>query len=81
MSWERLVPPLDIFPIARSDGLLLSRKKKVPSAKEIFAGTDINITTEGRKQRGAALGSRLYLEQYVGGKVEDRVGEVTSFPL
>ena len=43
----------------------------------MFAGTDINITTEGRKHLGAALGSRSYLEQYVGGKVEDWVGEVT----
>ena len=43
----------------------------------MFAGTGINITTEGRKHLGAALGSRSYLEQYVGGKVEDWVGEVT----
>ena len=43
----------------------------------MFAGSGINITTEGRKHLGAALGSRSYLEQYVGGKVEDWVGEVT----
>ena len=43
----------------------------------MFAGTGINITTERRKHLGAALGSRSYLEQYVGGKVEDWVGEVT----
>ena len=43
----------------------------------MFAGTGINITTEGCKHLGAALGSRSYLEQYVGGKVEDWVGEVT----
>ena len=43
----------------------------------MFAGTGINITTEGRKHLGAALGSRSYLEQYVGGKVEDWVEEVT----
>ena len=42
----------------------------------MFAGTGINITTEGRKHLDAALGSRSYLEQYVGGKVEDWVGEV-----
>ena len=44
----------------------------------MFAGTGINITTEGRKHLGAALGSRSYLEQYVGGKVEDWVREVTK---
>ena len=43
----------------------------------MFAGTGINITTEGRKHLGTALGSRSHLEQYVGGKVEDWVREVT----
>ena len=43
----------------------------------MFAGTGINITTEGRKHLGTALGSLSHLEQYVGGKVEDWVGEVT----
>ena len=43
---------------------------------ETFAGNDINITTEGRKHLSAALGSRSYLEQYVGGKVEDWVRRV-----
>ena len=56
---------------------LVVKPEKEGRAKEMFAGTDINITTEGRKHLGAALGSRSYLEQYVGGKVEDWVGEVT----
>ena len=43
----------------------------------MFVGTGINSTTEGRKHLGAALGSRSYREQYVGGQVEDWVGEVT----
>ena len=33
---------------------------------------------EGRKHLGAALGSRSYLEQYVNGKVEEWVGQVTK---
>ena len=43
----------------------------------MFAGTGINITTEGRKHLGAALGSMAYLEDYVGSKVEDWVAEVS----
>ena len=43
----------------------------------MFAETGINITTEGCKHLGAALGSRSHLEQFVGGKVKDWVGEVT----
>ena len=64
---------MDITPIPRSVGL----PEKEGRAEEMFAGTGISITIEGRKHLGAALGSRSYLEQYVGGKVEDWVGEVT----
>ena len=43
----------------------------------MFARTGIHIT-EGRKHPVTALGSRSYFEQYyVGGEVEDWVGEVT----
>ena len=58
--------PLGYYPNSKKEGY----------TKEMFAGTGINITTEGRKYLGAALGSRSYLEQYVGGKVEDWVAEV-----
>ena len=40
-------------------------------ARVIFEGTAINISTRGQKHLGAALGSRKYLEEYVGSKVED----------
>ena len=43
----------------------------------MLAGTGVNIISEGRKHLGAAMGSRSYLEHYMGGKVEDWVGEVT----
>ena len=42
----------------------------------MFAGTGINITTEGRKHLGAALGQRSYLEECVGGKVKEWISEV-----
>ena len=45
-------------------------------ARELFAGTAINVTTEGQKHLGAALGSRSYLEEYVNDKVVDWVNEV-----
>ena len=44
--------------------------------RELFAGTAINVTTEGQKHLGAALGSRFYLEEYVNDKVVDWVNEV-----
>ena len=45
---------------------------------EVFGYTAIDITTEGHKHLGAALGSRSYLEEYVGEKVEDWVSQVTK---
>ena len=77
--WDELReagPPLGYYPNSKKCWLVVKPEKE-GRAKEMFAGTGINITTEGRKHLGAALGSRSYLEQYVGGKVEDWVGEVT----
>ena len=77
--WDELRqagPPLGYYPNSKKFWLVVKPKKE-GRAKEMFAGTGINITTEGRKHLGAALSSRSYLEEYVGGKVEDWVGEVT----
>ena len=38
-------------------------------ARELFAGTGINIITEGKRHLGAAVGSRSYTKEYVAGKV------------
>ena len=67
-------PPLGYYPNAKKCWLVVKPKEE-SRAKEMFTGTGIN--TEGRKHLGAALGSQSYLEEYVGGKVEDWVEEVT----
>ena len=43
---------------------------------EAFQNTGINVTTEGRRHFGAALGSRDFLKNYVNNKVEQWVEEV-----
>ena len=58
---------------------LVRKPDKEETARSIFEETAINITTEGRKHLGAALGSRSYLGQYVNGKVEEWVEQVTNF--
>jgi len=50
----------------------------VDGARVIFEGTAINISTQGQSHLGAALGSREYLEEYVGSKVEDWVSQVVK---
>ena len=42
----------------------------------MFGVTEINVTMEGYKHLNAALGSRSYLEKYVGEKVEQWVSKV-----
>ena len=58
--------------------LVVTKPEREETAKEVFGETMINITTEGQKHLGAALGSRYYLEEYVGGRVEDWVNQVTN---
>ena len=44
----------------------------------MFANTAINITSEVHKHLGAVLGSRSFLEEYVGEKVKDWVHQVSK---
>ena len=42
----------------------------------MFADTDIDITTEGKRHLGAVVGSRSYTKEYVAGKVEKWTEEI-----
>ena len=77
--WDELTvsgPPLGYFPNPPKWWLIVKPEKE-QAAKEIFTETAINITTGGRKYLGAALGSRDFLEEYVGEKVEEWVAQVS----
>ena len=76
--WDKLMvsgPPLGYFPNPPKCWLIVKPENE-QAAKEIFSETPINITTEGRKHPGAALGSRDFLEENVGEKVEEWVTQV-----
>ena len=78
--WDELLtagPALGYYPNAKKCWLVV-KPEKLDDAKDVFAGTGISITTEGRKHLGAALGQRFYLEDYLGGKVKEWVNEVTA---
>ena len=57
---------------------MIVKPEREQAAREVFRDTAINITVEGHKHLGAALGSRSFLEEYVGEKVDERVREVTK---
>ena len=80
--WDELLtaaPALCYYPNARKCWLVV-KPEKPGDAKDVFAGTGVGITTEGRKHLGTALGQRSYLEDYVGSKVKEWVNEVTALP-
>ena len=47
-------------------------------AKDAFAGTDVHITTNGKRQLGAAIGSKTFAEEYVSNKVEGRTKDIKN---
>jgi len=53
---------------------LIVKEQHLPRAKEMFANTGVNITTEGKRHLGAALGSRSFVVSYM----QDKVKEWTS---
>ena len=78
--WDELsesVPALGYFPNAKKCWLI-TKPDKEHAAMQVFGDRAINITSEGHKHRGAAFGSRSFLEGYVGEKVEDWVNQVTK---
>ena len=46
--------------------------------KEVFKETNVSITVEGKKHLGAAIGSQVYLDEYVSEKMSHWVGEVVQ---
>ena len=76
--WNELLaagPVLGYYPNAKKCWLVVKPEKL--KKNNVFAGTGINITTEGRKHLGVALGQRSYLEEYVGSKVKEWTSEIT----
>ena len=78
--WDELTeagPNLGYYPNAKKCWLI-TKPEKVERARVIFEGAAINISTQGQKHLGSALGSREYLEEYVGSKVEDWISQVVK---
>ena len=46
--------------------------------KEAFKGTAINVTVQGQRHLGAAIGSREYVEEHVNDKVTSWISEITK---
>ena len=76
--WDRLVdigPDFGYYPNASKTWLVV-KEDTADAATEAFQGTDGNITTEGKRQLGAALGTRSFVEAYVQRRVSSWVQEI-----
>ena len=49
---------------------LIVKEEHFEAAERLFAGTGINVTAEGKRHLGAAMGTRSFVESYVSKKVE-----------
>ena len=50
----------------------------IESVREAFKDTSINVTVQGQKHLGAAIGSREYLEEYVSEKVTNWINDIAK---
>ena len=55
---------------------LVVKEDHEESAVQLFADTDVHVTTNGKRHLGAALGSKTFTEEYVSAKVQDWVKEI-----
>ena len=74
---KRIGREFGIFPNAKKCWVVVKLEKE-EAAKDLFGQVSINISTQGQKHLGAALGSRSYFEEYVSEKVDDWVGQVVK---
>ena len=50
---------------------LIVKEKYLPIAMELFSDSGVNITNEGKRHLGAAIGSRSFVESYMQNKVKE----------
>ena len=70
-------PDFGYFPNA-SKTVLIVKPEHLAAAESIFASTSIQITAQGQRHLGAALGTRSFTEAYVTQKVATWTAEVTA---
>jgi len=76
--WSRLLtlgPAYGYFVNAVKTWLIV-KEKSFSIAKKVLAGCGMNVTMEGRRHLGAAIGSRSFVTQYMQEKVDYWVSSV-----
>ena len=80
MWWDRIVklgPKIGYFP-KPSKSWLVVKPEKLEEAKQLFAGSGIQITPEGRKYLGGYVGTEAGAHKYVGELLEEWLEELKN---
>ena len=78
--WDKIVrngPDFGYFPKA-SKSWLVVKEENLSEAEELFEGTGIHITTEGRKYLGGFIGTQEGKKKYVSQLVEEWVSQLSE---
>ena len=76
--WDKLNgvgPSYGYYPNGSKTWLIV-KPERYDNAMNIFSGTNVQITTEGKRHLGAALGSCSYVERFMSCRVGEWVGEI-----
>lgn len=84
LKWWKLVesfgPKVGYFPNANKSWIIV-KEEKLEMATNIFRGSELNITTEGKKHLGAVIGSEEFRSDYIESKVNDWVKQLTTLAI
>ena len=78
--WDRLIeigPDYGYYPNASKTWLIV-KEHKHSEAVPVFEGTEIVITTVGKRHLGAAIGTRSFIEKYAEQKIAAWVHEMET---
>ena len=81
LQWWRLVttagPKFGYYPNARKSHLIV-KPELADEAKKMFENTNVQISTNGQRHLGAAIGTQEFIEAYAEQKIEKWVNEIES---
>ena len=81
--WDILLqegPKYGYFPNAEKTHLVI-KEEYFDIAKEAFMGSNINITTHGKRHLGAAIGTNTFVEEFVSVKVHEWEEELQTLSM
>ena len=67
---SQIGPEYGYFPNASKTWLIV-KERNLKQVKQLFQGTGVVITPEGKRHLGSAIGSHSFVESYVEGKVSE----------